>query len=250
MTDNLSAKERLILPLDSDSLDDARRLIAELKNHVGLFKVGLTLFVSHGFQAIDIIQNEVGDHRIFLDLKFLDIPETVASVSAAVVAASGHGVKFVTVHTSEGTHIIRSAVDAVAKRGNGTRIIGVTVLTSMSDEALRRTGLYPQTTVLDRVLFLAKIAHDGGAAGVVCSGHEAAAVKKLYPRFIVITPGIRPSGLPVSDDDQRRIMTPGEAIRAGADYIVCGRPITQNRDRIGVVRRIVEDIDSALHSHA
>ena len=250
MSEKLSAKERLVLPLDSDSLDDAKRLIRELKNHVGLFKVGLTLFVSHGFQAIEAISKEVGDNRVFFDLKFLDIPHTVGSVSGALISVHGHGVKFVTVHTSEGERIIKAAVDAVAKGTNGTRVIGITVLTSMNDHDLRASGLYPQQTVEERVLFLAGIANNAGAAGVVCSGHEARAVKRKFGEaFLVIAPGIRPRWSSVTRDDQRRVMTPSEAIQAGVDYIVVGRPISQSPDRVGAAQRVLDEIESALSSH-
>lgn len=239
MIKQASAKERIILPLDFRSLDQARTAIGQLRDHIGLFKVGLTLYLKEGRAILDYLQGEVGADRVFLDLKFLDIPETVKNASA--VMAPFH-VKFMTVHASQGAGVLRAAVEALE---GGTQVLAVTVLTSATDSELR--GLKINQTVGERVLLLAQIAKGAKCAGVVCSGLEAREVKKECGRdFIVVTPGIRPAWAEVSKDDQRRKMTPAEAVRNGADYVVVGRPIYASSDRVGAARKVAEEIEEAL----
>ncbi len=239
---SLSAKGRIIFPLDFDSLNLAIKFVETLRDHVGLFKVGLTLFVKEGPQVLHRIQ-QIAGNKIFLDLKFHDIPETVRSVSAVISSLSGE-VTFITVHTSDGEAMVRAAVEATK---DGTRVLGVTVLTSLSDVDLKAAGL--RKTVQERVLDLSRIAKSAGCAGVVCSGHEARAVKQeLGKDFIVVTPGIRPKWAAVSGDDQRRIMTPGEAILNGADYVVVGRPIYKAQDPVQAAEKIADEIEKALQT--
>ncbi len=236
----LSAKDRIVLPLDFHSLGEAQTVIEKLKNHVGLFKVGLTLYIKEGRTILEYLNSVVGPDRIFLDLKFHDIPETVGNVSSVVVSMSP--VKFLTVHASDGERILRAAVDASQ---NGAKVLGITVLTSLSDAELKDLGI--SMTVKERVLKLARISKKAGCAGVVCSGLEALAVKEQCGKdFIVVTPGIRPKWASISADDQRRIMTPGEAIQQGADYVVIGRPIYTSSDMVSAAIKVAAEIEEAL----
>lgn len=239
---SLPAKERIIFPLDFPSLDEAERFVKLLKDHIGLFKVGLTLFVSEGFPVIKMIE-EIAGSKIFLDLKFHDIPETLGNVSSVLMSKS-RGVRFVTVHTLEGERIVRAVVE---KMRGGAEVLGVTVLTSVDEKESEELGY--SKPIRDRVLALAGIAKRAGCAGVVCSGHEAKAIKqKLGEDFIVVTPGIRPAWGNIRQDDQRRIMTPREAILNGADYIVVGRPIYTSKDPVGVAEKIALEIEEAIPS--
>ena len=197
----MEPKDRIILPLDTDSSERAFQLVRDLKDHVGLFKVGLTLFSKYGPDIVQSIQKEVGD-RIFLDLKFHDIPQTVRTATRALMEACG-GVRFLTVHTVQGGDLVRAAVEG--SKGDA-QVLGVTVLTSISEADQEKLGV--QGSVTDRVLVLSQIARDAGCAGVVCSANEAQAVKKEHGRdFIVVTPGIRPNWSHVARDDQSRSHT-------------------------------------------
>lgn len=236
----LSAKERIVFPLDVPSLEEAERFVKLLKDHIGLFKVGLTLFVREGFQVIKMIEDIAGC-KVFLDLKFHDIPETVGNVSSVLMSKS-QGIKFVTVHTSEGERIVRAVVEKMTK---GTGVLGVTVLTSLDEKESEELGY--SKPIKDRVLALAGIAKRAGCVGVVCSGNEAKAVKEKFGKdFVVVTPGIRPAWTNIRKDDQRRIMTPKEAILNGADYIVVGRPIYTARDPVDAADKIAQEIEESL----
>lgn len=237
----LSAKERIVFPLDVPSLEEAKRFVKLLKDRVGLFKVGLTLFIKEGFQVIKMIEDIAG-HKIFLDLKFHDIPETVGNASSVLMSKS-QGIKFVTVHTSEGGRMVRAVVEKMTK---GTGVLGVTVLTSMDEKESEELGY--SKPIKDRVLALAGIAKRAGCVGVVCSGNEAKAVKeRLGKEFVVVTPGIRPAWANIHKDDQRRVMTPKEAILNGADYIVVGRPIYTAKDPADAANKIAQEIEEALN---
>ena len=237
---SLSAKDRIVFPLDFDSLDQARPFIRSLKDHVGIFKIGLGLFVKEGIEGLRHIQ-EIAGHRLFIDLKFHDIPETVAHASAALMSA-GVSIRFMTVHASDGEGVVRAAVEGVKK---GTQILGITVLTSLTDEDLVASGI--QQKVQERVLSLSWVTKRAGGAGVVCSGREVRAVKgELGPDFIVVTPGIRPSWTHIPGDDQRRSMTPKEAILNGADYLVIGRPIYKAPDPVEAAKKITREIEEAI----
>lgn len=235
-------KERIILPLDFHSGGEALSVVHQLKDHVGMFKIGLTLFMAAEGTKIVRRVHEVlgGGDRIFLDIKFSDIPHTVRGVSSAVV--SNTEVKFFTVHAQQGERALRAAVEAMKNR---TNVLAVTVLTSTSEEESQDLGY--AIPVSERVLKYAKMAKKAGCAGVVCSGLEARAVKeKCGSHFVVVTPGIRPASMPVAKDDQRRVMTPEEAIRSGSDYLVIGRPITQASDPVHTAQKIAEEIRDAL----
>jgi orotidine-5'-phosphate decarboxylase len=235
-------KDYIIFPLDVPSRDEAMKYVYRLKDHVGLFKVGLELFISEGPGILKSI-SDAGAPGIFLDLKLHDIP---ATVSRAFLAATKYRPAFVTIHCDEGKGI----VNAVAHHNPaGTKILAITVLTSLSSESLRLLGYDPrfENKMVDLVLLRARTARDAGCHGVVCSGHEVAAIKKEFgDDLIIVAPGIRPVWGGVAQDDQARIVTPQKAVRNGADYIVVGRPIRDAPDPATAAQRIADDIGSVL----
>ena len=235
------SKDRIIFPLDFPDIDSARKYIEILKGHIGLFKVGLELFVKEGPSILSIIKKE-GRAKIFLDLKFHDITETV---KGAMKSANALGAEFITVHCDEGRRLLESAVESASGK---TKVLGVTVLTSLSGESLKEIGMREEfQDPLKLVLHRARIAKSAGCAGVVCSGLEASFVRKEFGKdFIIVTPGIRPSWSVIKNDDQQRIVTPSDAIKAGADYIVVGRPIRTAKDPVDAVKRIEKEIEEAL----
>jgi len=177
---------------------------------------------------------------IFLDLKFHDIPNTVAGAVAA--AASLPGVRMLTVHASGDSAMMRAARDAVAGKKDRPAILGVTVLTSLDAAALRRVGISGSAAA--RALALARLAKEARLDGVVASAHEARAIRKACgPEFLIVVPGVRPTSALLHD--QSRVATPGEAIRAGANYLVVGRPITQAADPRSAARAIATEISAA-----
>jgi len=235
-------KDYIIFPLDVASWDEAIQYVQTLKDHVGLFKVGLELFISQGPPILKAITEE-GAQGIFLDLKLHDIP---ATVSRAFQAAGKYHPAFVTVHSDEGEAILRAAAQ---ENPAGTKILAITVLTSLSAKNLSLLGFDPrfEERMIDLVLLRARIARNAGCHGVVCSGHEVAAIKEEFgDDLLIVAPGIRPSWAVVSGDDQARIVTPQRAVRDGADYIVVGRPIRDAPDPAAAAGRISEDIASAL----
>jgi orotidine-5'-phosphate decarboxylase len=242
MTDQLAAaKNKLIVALDVPSAADARRLVTALKGRVGLFKIGLELFVSAGPSLIDAIA-DLSDADIFLDLKLHDIP---ATVRAAIAAASKPRVRFLTVHCDQADRLIGSVTDETRPQ-----LLGVTALTSIGPAEITAAGWFaPDLTVEDLVLRRAAVARDAGCAGVVCSGNEVRVIKQRFGReFLVVTPGIRPAWASVPGDDQRRATTPAEAIAAGADFIVVGRPIREATNPAEAAARIGEEVGEALGS--
>ncbi len=243
----LSPKDRIIFALDFQSLNEATPYIKKLKGHVGLFKVGLTLLISEGLRVIDLIQQMTGGQKVFVDLKFskaTDIPQQMEGVSSVLISGS-QGIEFITVHTHEGEKVVKEIVN---KFKNGTKVLGITVLTSLSENESQ--SLY-NISVSDRVIALSTIAKKAGCDGVVCSGHEVKAIKERFGQnFIVVTPGIRPSWTKIPRDDQRRIVTPKEAIINGADYIVVGRPISWDKDPVGAADKITAEIAQALEKRS
>lgn len=233
--------QRIIFPLDFPNLEEAKKYITLLKDHVGLFKIGLELFISVGPLAIQTVVEET-HAEIFLDMKFHDIPETV---SGAQKAAHMHKAKFITVHCDEGSKLLIAVVDSVK---NGTKVLAITVLTSLSEEDLKEIGMREELQdPVKLVLHRAELAQRAGCSGVVCSGKEVKAVKERFGKdFIVVVPGIRPSWAHISNDDQARITTPSEAIKNGADYIVIGRPIRDAKDPQEAAKRVAEEIGEAL----
>ena len=221
--------ERLIFALDTTDIDEAKRLVTELDDHVHFYKIGLQLFVAGGyFELLEWLTER--KKKSFVDLKFFDVPETVAS---AVRQLRGKNANFVTVHGND--EIVRAA----ASEKNGVKILAVTVLTSMNDEDIKEFG-YKDINVRELVLSRARRSLDAGADGVISSGLEAPELReKLGDRFLIVVPGIRPVA---NVDDQKRTVDVEKAFENGADYIVVGRPIRNAPDRkaaaIDIQRRI------------
>lgn len=231
----LSPKKRLIFALDVPTLKEAAAYARLLKDHAGVFKIGLELFTAAGPKAVSAIKKAAPSAGIFLDLKFHDIP---ATVKGAVNSAASLGADFLTVHIDEGF----DAGMAMEASNRGLKVLAVTVLTSLSKDALIGTK-YANITEL--VLHRARLARVSGCAGVVCSGAEVKAVKDEFgPGFLVITPGIRSSSDALGD--QKRAVTAYEAVYYGADYIVVGRPIRNAPDPVKAAKGIAEEIRKAL----
>lgn len=231
------AYERILVALDVDSLDKARALVDQLAGHVGGFKIGKELFVAAGPAVIEAITQAGG--RVFLDMKFHDIPHTVAG---AVRAAVRHGVWMLNVHAGGGAAMCRAAVEAAQTASAKPLVIGVTVLTSLNDDDLNDIGLAGPADAA--VVRLARLARANGLDGVVASAKEVRAIKQTCgDDFLVVTPGIRPAGSAVGD--QKRVVTPAMAVADGADYLVIGRPITGVADPAAAADAIAEEIANA-----
>jgi orotidine-5'-phosphate decarboxylase len=236
------AKDRIIFPLDVATAEDARKYIELLDGSVGLFKVGLELFIQAGPDIIGFIHSQTRT-RVFLDLKLHDIPATVRRAMARI---ADMGVAFATVHVGENPRMLAAAVEG---GGGKVGILGVTLLTSVSAQDLKSAG-YRQNLYKDLLLTVTRkagAAYAAGCTGVVCSGLEAGRIKDaIDPDFLAVTPGIRPAWTMTAEDDQRRITTPAEAIRAGADYLVIGRPIRDAKNPVHAAARIAAEIKNAL----
>ena len=236
-------KEKIILALDVSAEGDAVELVKELKDHVGAFKVGLELFNSTGPRIFESLRS-TGAGRIFYDSKFHDIPNTVAGAARAAVRM---GVWMFNIHAPGGSAMMRAASDAAAEEADRLGIerpliLGVTVLTSISEEVLHHELSVP-ILLENQVTHLAQLAQNSGLDGVVASPHEIAQIKSACgPEFLVVTPGVRPAW--AAANDQARIMTPAAAVQAGADYLVIGRAITGASDRKGAAVRIIEELDA------
>ncbi len=238
------AKERLIVALDVSTERRARELVDSLRGIVGMFKVGSQLFTEAGPKIVREIVSS--NNEVFLDLKFHDIPNTVA---LAAVAATRLGVSIFNVHASGGREMMQRAADAVSevatKEGlKRPSVIAVTVLTSSDAIMLSEIGIDSEPE--SQACCLSLLAEASGMDGIVASPREVAAVRStvISPGFLIVTPGIRPAG--VAADDQKRIMTPAQAIRAGADYIVVGRPITGAKNPVESAEQVLEEIESGL----
>ena len=231
--------DRILVALDVESRDDALRLADTLRGTVGGFKIGSRLFTSEGPSIVrSLVEN--GD-RVFLDLKFHDIPNQVAT---AVAAATRLGVWMVNVHASGGTAMMRAAKDAAHEAARGAQpplVIAVTVLTSLNQAALRDTGVV--IDLMDQVLRLAELAKDAGLDGVVASPRETAAIRgRCGQRFAIVTPGIRGGSAASAKDDQERTLSPAEAVAAGSSYLVVGRPIIAAADPRQAAAAIAESL--------
>lgn len=235
-------KDYIIFPLDVATIDAAKKYIGLLAESVGLFKVGLELFIRCGTEIIDFIHSQTAA-RVFLDLKLHDIPATVGRAMSRIADLD---VAFATVHVSETRRMLEAAVEGSAGR---VGILAVTVLTSVSAEDLESAG-YRRVFYEDMqhlVMQKAQQARETGCAGVVCSGHEAGRIKERFGKdFLAVTPGIRPAWSINPKEDQRRITTPAQAIAAGADYLVIGRPIRDAQDPCQAALRIAEEIEAVI----
>jgi orotidine-5'-phosphate decarboxylase len=239
--ETVSAKEKLIVALDVESADEALRLYGELRGEAGMFKVGSQLFTTAG---PDLVRRLVKDGaRIFLDLKYHDIPNTVA---AAAREATRLGVALFNVHAAGGTEMMRRAADATAAEAarlgvQKPSLIAVTVLTSMDAEAISETGV-TAASVEEHVRRLARLADASGLDGVVASPHEIIPVRETVGRadFLVVTPGVSPTA--VAYADQKRVTSPAEAVRRGADFIVVGRAILNSPDPAAAARAVVGEM--------
>ncbi len=226
---------RIFCALDTTDLGRAVALAGQLAGRVGGIKLGLEFFGANGPEGVARVA-ETG-LPIFLDLKFHDIPNTVAGAVRAVLPLKP---AMLTVHASGGGAMLRAAMDAAAEAGEARpKILAVTVLTSLDDDDLEAVGQSRPAT--DQVLRLAELAQKSGVDGIVCSPHEVATMRaECGPDFCLVVPGIRPAGAALGD--QKRVMSPAEAVAAGADYLVIGRPITQADDPADAARRIAEEM--------
>ena len=224
----------IIAALDVPDAEAALNLARQLAPAVGAFKIGKELFVGAGPDIVRAIRDEGG--AVFLDLKFHDIPNTVAR---AVAAAARLDVAMLTIHTSGGRDMMVAAEAAAQEMDNPPLVLGVTVLTSMDGNDLSEIGLAEDPAA--QVNRLAQLAAEAGLRGLVCSPREISTLRKVLPREVqLVTPGIRPKG---SDaDDQKRTLTPAEAIAAGADWLVIGRPITAAKDPRAAATEILESL--------
>lgn len=231
----------LICAIDTTDVTYATQLVAQVAPHVGAIKLGLEYFVANGAEGVKALQR-VHNVPLFLDLKFHDIPNTVAK---AIEATAGINTFMMTVHAAGGRAMLRAAMDAsmrVAEMTGSVRpyIVGVTVLTSMDQDDLCMTGV--RENVKDHVKRLADLAGSAGLDGVVCSSYEIEMLRaEMGDDFLLVVPGIRPEGSAVGD--QKRIMTPKEALTRGAHYLVIGRPITQARSPHEAAAKIVESLE-------
>ena len=259
------SKSKIIVALDVETEGEARKIIADLRQEVGGFKIGLQLFTLSGASFVrEIVETGV---KIFLDVKFHDIPNTVAKASIEVARL---GVWMFNVHSSGGSEMLLKTVENVRKVCDKEnlaqpKIIGVTVLTSANQETLREIGI--ETTIENQVLNLAHLAAKCGLDGVVASPREVKTIRENVKKkdFLIVTPGIRSSKLKVQGskpedeiegrsgiwtlesetiDDQKRVMTAKQAVQAGSDYLVIGRPILQAGDKVSTVRKILEKIET------
>jgi orotidine-5'-phosphate decarboxylase len=236
----IDARDRLILALDVPSAGEADRLMGRVENGIRFVKIGLELYTAAG---PDVVRRALaGGKRVFLDLKFLDIEETVRRATARVAEM---GVEFLTVHANR--KALRAAVEGRGERrgGDGLKLLAVTVLTNFDAHDLREMGV--QRSVADLVAARAKLAAEVGCDGVVASGEEPAAIRQdVGEGFLIVTPGIRPGGKGV--DEHARATTPTQAIKAGADYLVVGRPIRDAADPKEAVEAIVAEMQAAFDS--
>lgn len=238
---NTVAKNKLIVALDVDNRQRARELIEMLRDVVGMFKIGSQLFTAEGPSIVrELVKT---GSRVFLDLKFHDIPNTVA---AAGVEAARLGVSIFNVHAAGGGEMMRrtgAAVTEVCEREGLPRpsVIAVTVLTSTDAQVLAATNV--TSGVAEQVVTLAKLAHASNLDGVVASSLEVPLIRANIPssNFLIVTPGVRPAG--ADRGDQKRVMTPAEAVRAGSDYLVIGRPIIAADDPVRAARALIEEME-------
>ena len=243
-----TAKERIILALDVDDLDEAEKLVTELKDYVGYFKVGLQLFTSYGFSAIKMIRDHGG--KVYCDLKFHDIPNTVSHACSNLIK---HNINFFNIHLQGGSKMVSQVVKTAKDTAKSLEIdpptiLGVSLLSSFGQRTLTEE-LGVEKNIEDYIIQLTKLAKDNGLDGIVAGASEAKRIRQEFGEdFIILCPATRPTWSAVND--QVRVDTPAEAIRAGVDYLVIGRPITGATDKIAAVNLIIDEINSALQVEA
>jgi orotidine-5'-phosphate decarboxylase len=227
-------RDRLIVALDVSSAAQARQIVQSIGESAGTYKIGKQLFTAEGPAIVrDLVSS---GRKVFLDLKFHDIPNTVA---AAVCEASKLGVSLLTVHASGGSKMLKAAVDAAAQSPAKPMVLAVTVLTSLSDDDLAEIGF--GSNVITQVMTLGSLARKAGCGGLVASAREAPELRReLGNDFAIVTPGVRPAG--TSAGDQARVLTPKQAIAAGATYLVVGRPILEAADPAKAAALVVSEI--------
>ncbi|MEB2312898.1 MAG: orotidine-5'-phosphate decarboxylase [Sorangiineae bacterium] len=243
MTSSLAtARRRLAFALDYPSLAEARTGASRVREHAGVLKVGLELFVREGAPAVAL--GEQLGCEVFLDLKLHDIPETV---ERAVASACGLGARYLTLHAAGGPRMLEAAAGRAEREGTGLVLLAVTVLTSLDAADLAATGV--SGSPAEQALRLARLARGAGIPGLVCSAAEVGALREaLGPEPVLVTPGIRPSG--ASAGDQKRTGSPGGAIRAGSSLLVVGRPIRDAAEPAVAAQALVSEIAEALDDRA
>ncbi|MGA9565074.1 MAG: orotidine-5'-phosphate decarboxylase [Candidatus Korobacteraceae bacterium] len=231
-------RDRLIVALDVSSAAEARQIVQSIGEAANTYKIGKQLFTAEGPQIVrDLVAS---GRKVFLDLKFHDIPNTVA---AAVREAAKLNVSMLTVHASGGSKMLKAAAEAAAQSPAKPMVLAVTVLTSLSDADLSEIGF--GGSVITQVITLGSLALNAGCGGLVASAKEAGELRReLGPDFAIVTPGVRPAGTSVGD--QARVLTPKEAIAAGATYLVVGRPILEAANPSIAAEQIRQEIDQAL----
>jgi len=241
MHETIMGRQKIILALDVDTAGRAVELVSELKDEVGAFKVGLELFNRAGPGIFDELR-AAGAERIFYDCKFHDIPNTISGASRAVAAM---GIWMFNVHCTGGAAMMRAAVEAAREESDKLGlarplVMGVTLLTSIDQQALE-LEIGVEQPLASYVVHLAALARQAGLDGVIASPHEIELIRAACgPELLIVTPGVRPVGAETAD--QKRVLTPTEAVRRGADYLVIGRPITGAADRVSAAREIAHEI--------
>ncbi len=234
--------EKIIIALDFLELKDVKNIVEKLNGVINFFKVGSTLYTKLGPKVVEYLKSR--NNRIFLDLKFHDIPSQVAGACEAAVDL---GIDMLNVHSLGGFEMMEEAFKAIYLRSEQRKkpkpvLLGVTILTSIDEACFRDLFGDVVRSLDDQVLFLAGLARSAGLDGVVASPHEIKLIKeKIGKDFLVVTPGVRPEG--EEESDQARVLTPREAIEAGADYIVIGRPITRASDPVKAAEQIIKSLE-------
>lgn len=238
-------KDRIVLALDVDDLEEAEKLVVELKDYVGFFKIGLQLFTSYGFSAVKMIKDQGG--KVYCDLKFHDIPNTVSHACSNLIK---HNINFFNIHLQGGSKMIAQAVKTSKETAKslGTEpptILGVSLLSSFGQRTLTEE-LCVEMNIEEYIMQLTELAKENGLDGIVAGASEAKRIRQEFGEdFIILCPATRPTWAAVND--QVRVDTPTEAIKAGVDYLVIGRPITDAQDKVAAAKLIIDEISSALH---
>jgi orotidine-5'-phosphate decarboxylase len=239
-----TGRDYIVFPLDVSSMKEAQTLVRQLEACVGMFKIGLELFIHKGPEVVKMVRDLSGA-GIFLDLKLHDISATVFRAMARVADLN---VDLVTVHTCSSKKMLEMAVQG----GQGkVGVLGVTLLTDNDEETLACGGFSDRFSAdpMKLVMLRAELAHDAGCRGVVCSGREAADIKARFgSEFLAVTPGIRPAWSLTSGDDQKRITTPAQAIAQGSDLLVIGRPIRDAPDPAAAAQKVIHEIETSLEN--